>query len=771
MSLTMVETSQQRASVSDLVSRLSPAQRRAQLVGLWAGARRDDNAAPMQDQLVSDTVHVTAFAAEGLGQLTRHYGTTPISAVDGLALLRERQQWLVEHSSVGIPALVHEECLTGVMAWGATAYPSPLAWGATFDPPIVQRMAGRIGGDLAALGAHQGLAPVLDVVRDLRWGRVEECISEDPVLVGEIGAAYVAGIEAEGVVSTLKHFVGYSASRGGRNHAPVSIGTRELQDVFLPPFERAVRAGARSVMNSYADVDGVPPAASAELLTGILRERWGFEGTVVADYFAIAFLESMHHVAADASDAAAQALHAGVDVELPTGAAYLAPLAAAIADGAIDAAFVDRALERVLAQKKQLGLLDGGGIPEAADVDLDSEENRGVARELARRSIVLVSNDGVLPLGPSVARIAVIGPNADRAEALFGCYSFVNHVLPRHPDVPRGLDAPTVLEALRAQLPDARISTALGSTVTGDDRAGFDDAVAVARDADVAIVVVGDASGMFGNGTSGEGCDVEDLRLPGVQHPLVEAVLASGTPTILVVMSGRPYALDAFVDRCAAVVQSFLPGQEGGTALAEILTGAVVPSGRLPVGLPGDDSPQPSGYLAPALGAKTAMSSADPTPLRPFGFGMSYTTFARDPLRVDDPHVPSGTDIHAEITVRNTGERAGADVLQLYVHHPVAEVALPLRRLVAFLRVPLDAGEEQTWRVRIPSATLAYTGRDGRRGVRAGAVELILAADAHDEGTRVELSIEGDGVMGGALAEPAVWERSGTLTRSPHAGV
>ena len=279
-----------------------------------------------------------------------------------------------------------------------------------------------IGDSMRELGIHQGLAPVLDVIRDPRWGRVDECIAEDPYVVGTIGTAYVRGLQDAGIHATLKHFVGYSASQAGRNHAPVHAGLRELEDVLLPPFEMAIRDGsARSVMNSYAAIDGVPVATSEELLTGILRERWGFDGVVVADYFSVAFLHSMHAVAEDLGEAAALALIAGIDVELPTGDAFTAPLAAAVRDGRVDEAFVDRAVLRVLGEKEDLGLLDETFDQPPTEIDLDSPAHREVARRLATESIVLLSNDGMLPLDLGEhARVAVIGPNADSAEALMG---------------------------------------------------------------------------------------------------------------------------------------------------------------------------------------------------------------------------------------------------------------------------------------------------------------------------------------------------------------
>ena len=338
--------------VDALTQAMTVREKVAQLYGVWVGASADgEDVAPHQHDM-SDDIDLDALLPFGLGQLTRPFGTAPVDPALGALALMRAQQRIVESSRFGIPALAHEECLAGFATWGATAYPVPLSWGATFDPELIREMGARIGADMRSLGVHQGLAPVLDVVRDARWGRVEETIGEDPYLVGTVASAYIRGLESADVVATLKHFVGYSASKGGRNLAPVSIGPRELADVLLPPFEMAVReSGARSVMNAYTDMDGVATAADPALLTGLLRDTWGFDGTVVADYFAIGFLKQLHGVAEDWADAGRLALAAGIDVELPTVKALSAAFVLAVEDGRVDAALVDRALRRVLRQK------------------------------------------------------------------------------------------------------------------------------------------------------------------------------------------------------------------------------------------------------------------------------------------------------------------------------------------------------------------------------------------------------------------------------------
>lgn len=711
----------------------------AQIVGYWL----DQNGvvAPMQSEMVtgqSDAGHLRETTKHGLGQFTRVYGTRPVDPVERAAWLWDEQRRLKRETRLGIPALVHEECLTGLAAWKAATFPTPLAWGASFDPALVEEMAAAIGDSMRELGIHQGLAPVLDVVRDPRWGRVDECIAEDPYVVGVLGTSYVTGLQSAGVQATLKHFVGYSGSRAGRNHAPVSAGPREIADVFLPPFEMAVRdGGARSVMNSYAEVDGVPLGSSQEYLTGLLRESWGFDGVVVADYFAVAFLEVMHAIAEDRGGAAAAALTAGIDIELPTGDAYLEPLAERIRAGEFDEAFVDRAVLRALAQKEELGLLEPEAFEDEAptQIDLDSPRHRDIARRLAEESIVLLSNDGILPLETSrtaPAKVAVIGPNAHRAEALMGCYSFANHVLAHHPQFPIGFEIPTFLEGLQAEIGAEQVRYARGAEVEGEDRSGFDEAIDAARQAEVAVVVVGDQAGLFGRGTVGEGNDSESLELPGVQRELVDAVLTSGTPVVMIVLSGRPYAIDWALEgerRPAAVLQSFFPGEEGASALAGTISGRVNPSGRLPVSLPRAAGAQPYTYLHPPLGGASEVTATDPTPVRPFGFGLSYSRIEYGALAAD-AEVVAGGSFTASVIVTNTGARTATEVVQLYGHDPVASVTRPVAQLLAFHRVHLEPGESVTVVFTVPTQRFAFSDRSMTRVVEPGDVQVWAAADA-----------------------------------------
>ncbi|MFF4489833.1 glycoside hydrolase family 3 N-terminal domain-containing protein [Streptomyces sp. NPDC001544] len=731
--------------VDDLLARMTLEEKAAQLYGVWVGAATDGGGvAPLQREMTAD-YDWDELITLGLGQLTRSFGTAPVDPALGAQALARAQRRIADAGRFGIPAVAHEECLAGFTAWGATAYPVPLAWGASFDPPLVEELGRRIGEDLRSVGVHQGLAPVLDVVRDPRWGRVEETIGEDPYLVGTIGTAYVRGLESAGVVATLKHFAGYASSAGARNLAPVRAGIREFADITLPPFEMALReGGARSVMAAYTETDGVPASADPGLLTGLLREEWGFTGTVVADYFGIGFLQSLHRVAGSEAEAALLALEAGIDVELPTLKCYGKPLVAAVREGTVPESLVDRAVRRVLVQKCELGLLDEDWRPEpSGPVDLDSAANRALARRLAEESVVLLDNpDGLLPLAPDT-RVAVVGPRAADALAMLGCYSFPSHVLTHHPEVPTGIGIPTVLQALRDELPDAKVAFAEGCGVSDPDTSGFEEAVARAAEADVCVAVLGDRAGLFGRGTSGEGCDVTDLELPGVQGELLDALVATGVPVVLVLLTGRPYALGRWHGRLAAVVQAFFPGQGGGAAVAGVLSGRVNPSGRLPVSVPRVPGGQPWTYLQPPLGLADEVSNLDPTPLYPFGHGHTYTAFAWEDFTGTDPEIGTDGSYDISLTVRNTGDRAGAEVVQLYLHDPVASVTRPDVRLIGYRRMSLEPGEAARVTFRFHTDLSAFTDRSGTRVVEPGALELRLAASSADVRHTARLNLTG----------------------------
>jgi len=728
--------------VADLLGRMTLEEKIAQLGSIWMGASGDgDGVAPMQDQFFTyDQPPFEELIKNGIGQLTRVFGTRPVDAAAAMSALASLQARVVGASRLGIPAVAHEECLTGFAAWGATIFPTPLAWGAAFDPALVEEMTAAFGATMHAVGVHQGLAPVLDVTRDYRWGRTEETIGEDPYLVGTVGTAYVRGLQRAGVQATLKHFAAYASSRAGRNHAPVSMGPRELADVVLVPFEMAIRlGGARSVMPSYVDIDGVPVSANPRLLTTVLREEYGFDGVVVSDYYAVSFLELQHAVAASQGEAARLALAAGLDVELPGTRCFGEPLLDLAAAGRVPAEVIDRAATRVLRQKLDLGLLDPGWSPQADQPagapGLDPPAQRDIARRLAEESVILLKNEaGTLPLAAD-ARVAVVGPLADEPLAFFGCYS-----MPRHLGHMRqfdgsaggaGVEVATLLESLRAA----------GVTVTGHaagcdvrtlDESGFAEAVSRTRSADVIVAVVGDEAGLWGHGTSGEGCDVAELKLPGVQERLLHALADTGLPVIAVLVTGRPYALGGVAGRLAAVVQTFFPGEEGGSAIAGVLTGRVSPSGKLPVEIPRDAGAQPSTYLRSKNAGPTTASSVDPTPLFAFGHGLSYAAFEYSDLALSACEVPTDGALQVSCTVRNAGPVAGTEVVQLYLEDPVSTVVRPVRWLTGFARAALGPGEAARVTFRVHADRTSFTGQGLTRIVEPGTITVTIGGSSDD---------------------------------------
>lgn len=750
--------------VALLLSEMTLEEKVAQLGSRWlipadeqlAADFSEHRMAPSQDPNSEAAKTPLGIAAKhGLGQLSRNYGSQPISARAGSIMLAERQRIVLAGSRLGIPAIVHEECASGFLTFGATIYPAPLGLAATFNPRLVEEMAYSVAQDMRNCGVHQALGPVLDVTRDYRWGRVEETFGEDPTLVSEMGVAFVGALERAGLVATAKHFVGYSASREARNHGPVSMGRRELLEVMLPPFEAAIKlGGARSVMPSYTDLDGVPSTADSWLLTDILRETWKFEGTVVADYGAIEMLHTVHRVSGNRQESAAMAISAGLDVELPNTDCTGDEFVAAVKRGEFPETFIDRAAGRVLKQKIELGLLDSdwdenSAVETAASLDLDSQEHRRLARDLAEQSMVLLKAGAILPIEPDGEargkRIAVVGPTADNLRNLLGDYAFPNHIT-RDDSAPVGLEGATPLEALRAEFSNSQVSFEPGCSVSGVDSSGIPAAVRLVEDSDFCVAFLGDRAGLFGSGTSGEGCDAADLRLPGVQAELLEALLATGKPIVLVMISGRPYALGEFDERLAGLIQAFFPGIEGAGSIAGILSGRINPSGRLPVQIPKHPGHQPSTYLQPPLGGgeSTWVTVIDSTPLYPFGYGESYSQMSLKDIRVDSTECQLGGTIVISCAVTNLSRRRGSEVVQIYLEDPIAETVRPVRRMIAFAKVDLDPGESKRILFSLHTDLTSFIGANLRRIVEPGLVRLHVGRSVRDIDAVLSITLNGE---------------------------
>jgi len=751
--------------VGQLIGQMTLAEKVAQLGSCWVY------------ELLDGTQFSQAKAAQrltqGLGQVTRLGGASNVHPHESAALANTIQKYLLEHTRLAIPAVIHEECCSGYMARDATIFPQAIGVGSTWEPELAEAMTAVIRQQMRAVGAHHALAPVLDVTRDPRWGRTEETFGEDPYLVARMGVAYTRGLQGEdlknGVIATGKHFVGYGMSEGGMNWAPPHLMRRELLDTYLFPFEAAVReAGMASMMNGYHELDGIPCGANRELLTEILREAWGFDGTVVSDYFAVSQLHSYHHIAPGLKEAAAQALEAGMDVELPTTDSFGEPLRQAVEAGQIRMELLDQALTRILTQKFQLGLFENPYV-DAGTVVFDTAEQRQLARKIAQQSIVLLRNENnLLPLDKNLSSIAVIGPNADTVRNLLGDYAYPAHMesllemksrgtvfnTPVPDDVATVNDfivANTVLEALKKRVAEGtQIHYAAGCGVNTTDTSGFAEAVEAARRSKVALVMVGDKAGLTDDCTSGEARDRAILDLPGVQADLVKAIYDTGTPVILVLINGRPVTLGWMSEQIPAILEAWFPGEEGADAIVDVLFGEVNPGGKLPISYPHTVGQIPVFYSHRPSGGRSHWKGeyveTSNHPLYPFGFGLSYTTFAYSNLRLSSDSVAAGDTLRVQVDVTNTGTRAGDEVVQLYTHQTVSFITRPLKELKGFKRVALEAGQTRTLTFHLPVNLLAFHDQHHQRVVAPGTVHLMVGSSSQDLPLTTTFQITGQSV-------------------------
>jgi beta-glucosidase len=749
--------------VDDLLDRMTPEEKVAQLGCVWP------------TQLVRDGAFSPDRAArrlaEGIGHVTRIAATTSLRP-EGLARFHnEVQRHLLAETRLGIPAVVHEEAVAGFCARDATQFPHAIGLAATWDPELMSQISEVIRRQMTAVGARHTLSPVLDIGRDPRWGRVEETYGEDPELAGQMAVAYVRGVQGNGdpdglpggVVCTGKHFLGYSIADGGLNHGPVQLGGRELREVFAEPFAAAIRdAGLASVMNSYSSVDGVACAASRAVLTELLRDELGFRGTVVADYESVNFIHSHHRVAADKQGAAVAALRAGLDMELPALDCYGRPLLDALEQGLIEPELIDTSVRRVLTQKFALGLFDDPFVDEgAATAAFGRADDVTLARRAAAEAVVVLSNDGVLPLTSEPASIAVIGPHADDVRLTQGDYHYPTHLEILTLNIDAGSmpdsggefapgahfpDTVTPLAALRARYPSARIEHVSGCDVTSDDRSGIADAQRAAAASEVALVFVGGRSGLLPDATTGEARDTVDLSLTGVQTELVEAVASTGTPTVVVVMSGRVHALEREDTAAGALLLAWPGGQQAGAGIVDVLSGDVSPSGRLPVSLPRRTGQVPVHYNHRAGGGRSTWwvdyVDGPSSALYPFGHGLTLSTVDHEISSTAEGTTHDPIDV--TVTVTNTGARRCIEVVQLYVRDDVASVARPDAQLVGFARVELDPGQRRQVVFGVHPSKLAFHDESMARVCEPGTFTFMTGASSGQLQTTTAVTLSGD---------------------------
>lgn len=759
------------ARVKDLLKRMTLEEKVAQLQTVWAA----------RQQLETDAGEFTPEQAKeilglGIGQVARPAEnkatlTPNKTPAQTLAFTNAVQKYLVENTRLGIPAIFHEEALHGHAGRNATSFPQAIGLASSWDPQLIEQVYTIAAQEMRAIGTHQALAPVLDVARDPRWGRIEETLGEDPYLVSELGVSAVKGFQGGGdgigkdrVIATLKHLAGHGEPTGGLNTAPAPIGERSLRENFLPPFEAAVKvAHARSVMASYNEIDGIPSHSNVDLLQNILRGEWSFNGVVVSDYFAIAELINRHHLATDKSEAALMAMTAGVDVETPDGDAYK-NLLQLVKDKKLGIKQIDQAVARVLHEKFALGLFDNP-YTNTADVNtfVGNDQHVAVALQAAEKSMVLLKNDkNILPLDKTIVKsVALIGPHVD--ETLIGGYS----------DVPK--KTVSILQGLKEYLGDGiTVNYEKGTLLTVEEWASHPDsaaantrskqrwhtdevvlatnadtkgmiekAVAAAKKSDVAIVVVGDNEATSREAWSDNHLgDRTSLELLGEQQELVDAVLATGKPTVVLLIGGRPLAITKLAQTAPAILQGWYLGQETGHAVARVIFGDVNPGGKLPVSVARSVGHLPA-YYNHKPAAKRGYTFDKTDALFPFGFGLSYTQFAYSDMSWSKTKLAANEAVDISVTVTNTGKRAGDEVVQLYINDPVASVTQPVKLLRGFKRVSLAPGKAVRVTFTLSANQLGFYDRAMNFVVEPGKINLMLGSSSADIRLSGELELVG----------------------------
>ena len=756
----MLPTPSQRSQ--SLLAQMTLDEKLAQISAVWMHEVQENAATKPKDFSPTKAGHLLQH---GIGQLTRTAGASTLEPTAVARFNNALQNHLVKQTRLGVPAIIHEECCAGYMGLGGTMYPQMLGLSSTFQPELAAQMTAEIRKQLRGVGAHQGLAPVLDVARDPRWGRTEETFGEDPTLVGHFGVAYIRGLQGEtladgGVMATGKHYVGHSASQGGQNCAPSRIGIHDLWDIYLAPFQAAIRdARIASIMNAYPELDGELVAASRRILTELLRGKLGFDGLVVSDYEAIPMIHTYHRAAATAAEAACLALTAGIDVELPDRNYYGAPLRAALDAGEISIDFVDTAVERILRKKVELGLFENPFVDEGRVPELfETSDQHALAREIARKSMVLLKNDGALPLSKSIKSLAVIGPNADDGRNLLGDYSYAAIVdlmtVLTPPDsqfedidwahmAQFGVKTPSLLSALKTALPATDILHAAGCDNLTGDESGFEAAVRAAAAADVVVLALGDRSGLTPGCTVGETRDSADLILPGVQEKLAAAIFATGKPVIVILVTGRPYAIGSIAEKADAILEAWLPGEEGAAAIVETLLGQNNPGGKLTLTFPRHVGQTPIYYNhKPSAGRSNwwvNYVSVDASPLYSFGHGLSYTSFGYSDFALARTEAAARETVDVSVRITNTGRLTGDEVVQLYVQDEFASLPRPVQELKGYLRLGLAPGESKTVTFHLPVDQLAFYDADLDLVVESGSFKVMVGASSAD--------IRGEGVF------------------------
>jgi len=750
--------------VSDLLGRMTVEEKVGQLSKLlgWEMYSKNGKQVTISNKLrkAVKEQHIgllwATLRADPWTQKTLLNGLSPVEAARATNAI---QRYMVDSTRLGIPLLLSEEAPHGHMAIGATVFPTAIGQASTWNPQLIQDMASTIAMETYAVGGKNGYGPVLDLARDPRWSRTEETYGEDPYLIGQMGTAMIRGFQGEKlgerdkIIGTLKHFVAYAAPDGGHNGESVSVGERSLRQYFLPPFERAVKSGAGSVMTAYNSIDGIPCSANPWLLKDILRKDWGFTGFVVSDLLSISGLNGGHATAATAEEAASQSIHAGLDVDL-SGTGYGSNLLKAVQQGLVESAVLDTAVARVLRMKFNLGLFDHPYVDEKLVAQkVATAQNKTVARQVARESIVLLKNDQhILPLSKSLKRIAVIGPNADNAYNQLGDYTA--------PQAEGKVQ--TLLTGIRAAVGNStKVDYVKGCAIRHTSNSDIAAAVAAAKQADAVVLVLGGSSARdfktsyqatgaanvdpntVSDMESGEGFDRVSLDMMGDQIKLLKAIQATGKPVVLVTIMGRPLNLNWAAEHVPAIVNAWYPGQEGGLAIADVLFGDYNPAGRLPISVPRSVGQLPVHYnhTKPKHHDYVEMSAK---PLYAFGYGLSYSSFDYSNLQVSLKE--NGNDFVCTVSfdVVNQGKLAGDEVAQLYVVDEVSSVVTPVMQLKRFERKNIAAGKKERYSFQLTKEDLKLWNAGNEWKTEKGRFKLLVGASSDDIRLKGELELTKD---------------------------
>ncbi|MFH1228480.1 MAG: glycoside hydrolase family 3 N-terminal domain-containing protein [Planctomycetota bacterium] len=705
--------------VKDLLKRMTIEEKVKQLCAMGSSDSTLDRKVPLAE--------IKKWISGGLGQLSmtlRRFEPAE-SAVFANAI----QQFAIEGTRLGIPVIIHDECLHGCCANSSASYPQSIGLASTWNPELIERMANAIGKEARARGIHQALSPTINICRDPRIGRTEETYGEDVYLLTKMVVAFVRGLQSQKVVATPKHFAANFAGDGGRDSSAVHFSERLLRETFFPAFEACVReAGALSVMAAYNSLDGVPCSANKWLLTDVLRKEWGFKGYVVSDYFSVKHLLIKHAVAGTKAQAAKKAIEAGLDVELPWIDCF-AEVVDLVKKGKLSKQVLDVSVARVLGVKFWLGLFDNPYLDaDYAAKITDHPDHRKLALEAARQSIVLLKNDKVLPLKGNISHLAVIGPNAN--EARLGGYSGI------------GKKVITPLQGIKNKISrNTEVRFARGCEITGHSKAGFRQAIAIARKSDAVVLFMGNYEN-----TEGEDRDRCDLNLPGVQEELITAVSQVNKKIVVVLVNGSVVTMAGWIDRAPAVIENWYSGEEGGNALAEIIFGQCNPSGKLPVTFPRFTgqlplyyNPKPSGrrydYVEKwdyPLFAQTSWRETGSQELFPFGHGLSYTKFDYKKLRIAKSQSGGRLRVAITFSIKNTGKYKGDEVVQLYIRDVVSELTRPLKELKRFQRISLDVKETRKVLFTLEHKDLAYLGKNLKPVLEPGEFEIMIGSSSKD---------------------------------------